>query len=148
LQPSGIMVVTEMSLNECAALLARNRVAHLACAFDGQPYVVPLTYAADESWLYGLSTVGRKIEWLRQNPRACVVVDEIVGPEQWSSVVITGRFEELPDTPVLHEIRTRAYTLLNRSASWWVGAYRRLCLAIRRMLALSTPSTFVCRSTP
>lgn len=38
------MLVRTLSTLECTKLLTANRVGHLACAKDGQPYVVPFYY--------------------------------------------------------------------------------------------------------
>ena len=94
--------VRELTREECDAVLSRARLARLACAKDGQPYVVPVHVAwheltAGEACLYGYSTAGQKIEWMRANPRGCLLADEIVNAEQWLSVVVYGRFAELQD---------------------------------------------------
>ncbi|TIU55065.1 MAG: pyridoxamine 5'-phosphate oxidase family protein, partial [Mesorhizobium sp.] len=39
------MLIRTLSALECTKLLTANRLGHLACAKDGQPYVVPLYYA-------------------------------------------------------------------------------------------------------
>ena len=117
-----------MSQRECLEFLARSRLARLACDRDGQPYIVPMYVAYDDGWIYGFATVGRKIDWLRHNPRVCIEVDEIVALQQWKSVVVLGRFEELRDTPELRDARGRAYDLLKQHASWWVEAYLRVAI--------------------
>ncbi len=123
------MEVRELTRNECTTLMTHNHVAHLACASSAQqPYIVPIyvAYDADEEILYGFSTSGQKIEFLRSNPRACVEIDEIDAKgERWSSVIIQGHFEELSDSPEHEAARKRAYELLKRHASWWVPAYLR-----------------------
>jgi hypothetical protein len=119
------MPITKMPREECIALLSRARFAHLACACDGKPYVVPLFFAYDDSYLYCFSTIGRKIDWLRKNPHTCVEVDEIDSGERWACVVVAGCFEELTDTPELQDARADAYRLLKDHASWWVPAYSR-----------------------
>jgi uncharacterized protein len=122
------MIIEELSRADCAALLARNPIAHLACASGDQPYIVPIyvAYDASEDCLYGFSTLGRKIDFLRTNPRSCVEVDEVgAANDRWTSVVVTGRFEELTDNSEHAAARTRAYDLLKRHASWWVPAYLR-----------------------
>ena len=120
------MIIREMPHDECVALLARNRLAHLACASDGQPYVVPLNFAYDDGCIYAFSTVGRKVDWMRQNARVCVEVDELTSPEQWATVIVLGRFKELVDIPELQGARAHAYRVLNPYASWWAPAYLRL----------------------
>jgi uncharacterized protein len=98
------MVIHEMSREECLRVLAGARLARLACAHENQPYVVPvyLAYHAPpvgEACLYGLTTDGLKVEWMRANPLVCVEVDEVAADDQWVSVITLGRYEELPGTP-------------------------------------------------
>ena len=78
------MVINEMSREECVALLVRATVFRLGCARDNQPYVLPISLAYDEASasLYGFTTLGQKIEWMRANPLVCVETDDIVGPDQ------------------------------------------------------------------
>src|ERR1035438_5020204 len=76
-------------------LLARARLCRVACAHENQPYVTPMHCAYDDNHLYGFSTLGQKITWLRANPLVCVLVDEIVSPQDWASVIVFGKYEEL-----------------------------------------------------
>lgn len=94
------MVIREISRKECLRVLAEAKLARLACAHANQPYVVPVTLAYDEvsGCLYGFTTLGQKVEWMRANPLVCVEVDEIGAYNQWVSVIVTGRYEELPQT--------------------------------------------------
>ena len=95
------MVIREMSNKECLRVLTGARLARLACAHENQPYVVPVYLAYDEAsgCLYGFTTPGQKIEWMRANPLVCVEVDEIAADDQWLSVIAFGRYEELPKPP-------------------------------------------------
>jgi len=91
-----------MTREECLQVLAATRLARLACAFENQPYVVPvyLAYHAPpggKACLYGYTTPGQKVEWMRANPLVCVEVDEVDSYDQWMSVVVLGRYEELPE---------------------------------------------------
>lgn len=113
------MIVVEMDRAQCMALLVSARHAHLACARDGQPYVVPVTYAVEGIYLYGFSLTGQKIEWMRTNPKVCVQVDQTLPGQEWRSVVAYGRFEELPDRIGFKVERERAWTLLSRQVEWW-----------------------------
>lgn len=113
------MIITTMDRTECLALLQASRSGRLACAKDGQPYVVPITFARDGNYLYGFSLVGRKVEWMRENPKVCVQADEFSGPRAWKSVVVTGRYEELPDRIGWKMQREKAWSLLSQQASWW-----------------------------
>jgi nitroimidazol reductase NimA-like FMN-containing flavoprotein (pyridoxamine 5'-phosphate oxidase superfamily) len=96
------MLIREMKREECFRMLAGARLVRLACAHENQPYVVPVYLAYEEAFrgFYGFTTPGRKVEWMRANPRVCVEVDEIVADDQWMSVVAFGRYEELPPSAV------------------------------------------------
>jgi len=122
------MLIQELTRQASLDLLARTRLGRLACAQGPQPYVVPCYFVYDANYLYSFSTVGQKIEWMRANPLVCVEVDEVVSPEQWVSVIVFGRYEELRDTPEWQGARTLAHTLLKRNAVWWEPAYVKTIL--------------------
>jgi nitroimidazol reductase NimA-like FMN-containing flavoprotein (pyridoxamine 5'-phosphate oxidase superfamily) len=90
-------VIGTLSPEEIDATLRRNRVGRLGCSVNDHPYVVPITYAYDGTFVYAYSTLGRKIAVMREQPRVCLEVDEIDGPSTWRSVVAEGRYEELSD---------------------------------------------------
>ena len=113
------MIIAELDRSECMALLAAARLGRLACCNDGRPYVVPVHFALEGEFLYGFSLVGRKIAWMRANPHVCVQVDEFDPDRQWRSVVVNGRYEELPDRIGWKVQRERAWSLLSRHAGWW-----------------------------
>lgn len=96
------MVIHEMNREECYRLLARATLARLGCAYENQPYVVPAWVAfhsfGGEACLYGFTTPGQKVEWMRANPLVCVEVDEVTSDVQWVSVIVFGHYEELSDT--------------------------------------------------
>src|ERR1700682_752492 len=108
------MVITELTRSACLELLTRAHLGRLACAQVNQPYVVPFYFVYYNDCLYSFSTVGQKIEWMRVNPFVSVQADEIVNQEQWKSVIISGRYEELPDTPEWAVERATATTLLEK----------------------------------
>ncbi|HBI43841.1 MAG TPA: pyridoxamine 5'-phosphate oxidase family protein [Planctomycetales bacterium] len=107
------MVIREMSREECLRVLAGARLARLACTHENQPYVVPVYLAfhqpsGGEPCLYGFTTPGQKVAWMRANPLVCVEVDEVAAYDQWVSVIAIGRYEELPETPGSDGARLRA----------------------------------------
>ena len=112
------MVITKMSKQECRDLLARLGFGRLATSHKRQPYVVPIYFAYEGGRLYGFTTLGRKVQWMRANPRVCVEVDEVADQLTWSSVVVLGKYEELPDTAKHKRLRLRAEALLGKRARW------------------------------
>jgi len=112
------MVINEMNAKECAELLSRVSLGRLGCALDSQPYVVPIYFAYDGSYVYMLSTVGQKIEWMRANPKVCLQADEVEGEGRWASVVATGQYEELREPQYTTEVGL-ARKLLAKHLRWW-----------------------------
>ena len=60
---------------------------------------------------------------MRTNPLVCVEVDEIFSRQNWASVIVLGRYEELPDTPAHSAVRRHAYDLMRKTPLWWEPAY-------------------------
>lgn len=118
------MFIHEMTRNECDEALSRAKYGRLACARNNQPYVLPINFAFDgNSYLYCFTTLGQKVEWMRSNPLVCFEVDEVRNHNHWSSVIVFGRYEELPDKPEFETARIHAHGLLQKRAMWWEPAY-------------------------
>lgn len=117
------MFIQEMSENDCFKALAPARLGRLACSHDNQPYVVPIYFIYEGPYHYGclycFATLGQKIEWMRSNPLVCVELGEMENSEEWTSILIFGRYEELPDTPAGKLARLHAQGLLQVHGSWW-----------------------------
>ena len=118
------MLVHELSPEECLAVVACSELGRLACAHDNQPYIVPVFYAFDASrrCVYAFSTVGQKIEWMRENPLVCLEVEDIRGKTHWSTVLAFGRYEELGDAPEDVAARQTAQRLFEDRPGWWLPA--------------------------
>ena len=126
--------VREMSQEEIARLLGRGWYGHLGCSRDGHPYVVPMSYAYDEGDLYFFTTEGTKTEFIAANHEVCFQVEEVSDPENWQSVMLTGRAELLSEpaeveramflvsernpslSPALSRTKIGAWTRLSRIA--------------------------------
>jgi nitroimidazol reductase NimA-like FMN-containing flavoprotein (pyridoxamine 5'-phosphate oxidase superfamily) len=115
------MVISQMTEEECRALLARASLGRLGCSRDNQPYVVPIYFAYEPDYIYVLSTLGQKNEWMRANPQVCLEVDEIANQSEWMSVIAIGRYQELPEPQFTAE-REHARTLLGKRKLWWQNA--------------------------
>ena len=69
-------------------------------------------------YIYVFSTVGKKIKWMRKNPKVCLQVDEIGNLSNWSSVVVDGTYLELTDPQYTAE-REHAKEQLAQYSEWW-----------------------------
>jgi len=139
------VLILELSHAECVEVLSRATIGRLACARDGQPYVVPITLSFDgTASLYSFSTVGRKVEWMRDNPKVCVEVDDIADRFHWTSLVVIGTYEELRDSPEDRDELRRAFELLQQHSLWWlpgagtVGTGRRQTAPVVYRIRIAT----------
>lgn len=116
------MQILELTNTECLEMLTRVRFGRLGCSRDNQPYVVPIYFAYHDKHLYSYAALGQKIEWMRANPLVCVEADEIINHRHWRSVIVQGRYEELPDMPEWRPDRELAHAQLRQQAAWWEPA--------------------------
>ena len=87
----------ELSRDEIEDFLRGQRIARLGCHAGGETYVVPVIYAYADGAVVTVTTEGRKVTMLRENPRVCVEVDEYDADRRgsWRSVIAYGTAEEL-----------------------------------------------------
>jgi uncharacterized protein len=118
LREEAVMRIIEISQAECRELLERVSIGRLACSLDNQPYIVPVAFSYEPDSIYVFSTLGKKIEWMRQNPKVCLQVDEVGNRSSWISVVITGTYLELNEAQYPTQ-REHAMELLSQYSEWW-----------------------------
>ena len=100
-------------------LLRANRLGRLACASNDRPYLVTVFYACREDFLFAFTLHGRKLDTMRANPNVAVLVESRGDRNEWSSVLVEGRFEELPDEIGTKRLREQAWSLLSQHDGWW-----------------------------
>ena len=119
------MHIQEMTHDLCVDLLKRTSLGRLACSNAMQPYVVPISFGYHLNDIYGFSTEGQKIEWMRANPLVCLEIEEVVSRQNWKTVIVFGRYEELSDD----KTRATAHDILAKRASWWEPGYSTTIIA-------------------
>lgn len=96
-----------LSNDEARRLFDVARVARLGCVVNGEPYVIPVNCLLEGDSLYSHSLPGLKINGLRENPRACVQVDEIESDLHWRSAIAFGNYEEITKPNERAEVLTK-----------------------------------------
>jgi len=119
------MQIREMSHERSIALLTEVRIGRIACAQGLQPYVTPFSFAYHGNFLYSFATLGKKTAWMRANPLVCVQADKIISAADWQSVVIVGRYEELPADEEFYGVQGQAHDLLATIANWWEPGFAK-----------------------
>ena len=116
------MLVRTMTTLECTELLDSSRLCRIACAKNDQPYIVPAYFVHAENYLFMFSMLGKKIEYMRTNPHVSVLVEEHGEHRDWKSVIVDGRYEELPDEIGHKRDRDHAWSILSKYNDWWSRA--------------------------
>jgi nitroimidazol reductase NimA-like FMN-containing flavoprotein (pyridoxamine 5'-phosphate oxidase superfamily) len=117
------MQINILTRDDCLKFLKDNNFGRIACARDTQPYVTQIYFVYHEPSIYCFSALGRKIEWLRSNPQACLTVDSVGSAQRWTSVVVFGRYEELSAKDAESSSHDNAYNLLRGRHLWWEPGY-------------------------
>ena len=114
------MQIRDMRPDEVNSLLDRAKLGRLACSRNGQPHIAPLSFVREGSSLFAFTTVGRKIDWMRENPHVCVEFEDIRSAQSWEVVLIEGSYEELADSDPRC---AHAFSLLQKRPMWWEPGY-------------------------
>ena len=122
------MLIQSMTGVASVELLERATLGRVGCTHEGQPYITPMSVTYDANWLYSFSTLGQKITWMRANPHVCVEVEELVSAQDWATVIVIGRYQEL----TTEKERTYAHGLLERRPAWWEPGYSRTVIKGQR----------------
>jgi len=101
-------MIEELAPIEVEKLLKDQLVGRIGCHDGHSVYVVPISYAYLDGYVYCHSHEGRKIQIMRGNPKICFQVDEMKDMSNWKSVIAWGEFEELND----HDERNAALQVL------------------------------------
>ena len=88
-------MISSLDQDHIEIVLKTERIGHLACAADDQPYVVPITFVYEDGYVYAHTNDGMKVDFMRRNPKVCFEVDKIESMKSWRSVVAKGIYEEL-----------------------------------------------------
>lgn len=122
------MKIREMNSAEISTMLDGINIGYLACALSSIPYVIPLRFVHNDGYLYALTTVGKKLDIMRSNNNVCINFTDAKAQNDWKSLVVSGRFEEIPPSIDSDTLHMRAHNLLSRTPEWWEPAYTRTVL--------------------
>lgn len=76
-------------------VLRSGLIGRIGCSDGKSVYVMPVTYAVDDNYIYAHSREGLKIRVMRENPEICFEVDSIETMINWRCVIVHGTFQEL-----------------------------------------------------
>ncbi len=99
---------SQLTEAEIETVLMEAQVGYLALARDNQPYLTPLNFLYEKGSIYfHCALEGRKIDYIRSNPRVCFQTGEAGGlisgdnpcshNYSYQSVIVEGAVEEVID---------------------------------------------------
>lgn len=106
-----VLMLGILNAPEIEQVLEHQVIGRIGCSDRGRTYVVPISYAYDGQYIYCHTHEGKKIDYMRRNPRVCFEVDHLNNMANWQSVIVQGTFEELTDPEqrkqALHKLHER-----------------------------------------
>lgn len=87
----------ELSILEMENLLHSQLIGRLACIQNDEPYIVPMAFAYEGNQILGQTSPGLKLSILRQHPKVCFEVDQMIDLRNWKSVIMFGTFREIQE---------------------------------------------------
>ncbi|QNF33956.1 pyridoxamine 5'-phosphate oxidase family protein [Adhaeribacter swui] len=100
-------MLRELDEKENIEFLRKKSFGRIGCTDGDNVYIVPLNYQYEDNSIVCYSLEGLKIDIMRKHPTVCFEVDEVIDSNNWKSVVINGRFEEITDKAELDLLRPR-----------------------------------------
>lgn len=97
-QPPEGPVFSDLSRDECEALLSRLLIGRLAFVFQDRVDVEPIHYVFDKGRIFFRTAPGSKLTTLLHHPWVALEIDEVRGMFDWRSVVVHGTVYVLSET--------------------------------------------------
>jgi nitroimidazol reductase NimA-like FMN-containing flavoprotein (pyridoxamine 5'-phosphate oxidase superfamily) len=91
-------MIGKLDYAEIEEVLQDQVVGRIGCHADGITYIVPVSYAYNDPYVYIHSIEGKKVDMMRENSEICFEVDELKDMANWKSVIAWGTFEELKES--------------------------------------------------
>lgn len=85
----------EMNNTQCEHVLQSCLIGRIGCYHSGKVYMVPISYAFANGYIYACSKEGQKIEMMQKNPKVCFQTDQVDDLRNWRSIIAWGTFEEV-----------------------------------------------------
>jgi uncharacterized protein len=104
-------MIGELTSGQIESFLREQIIGRIACAADGQIFLVPITYVYDRDCIYCHTHEGLKTEIMRKNSKVCFEVDTMENFANWQSVIAWGSYEELKGNDTIEAMHLFSYRL-------------------------------------
>jgi nitroimidazol reductase NimA-like FMN-containing flavoprotein (pyridoxamine 5'-phosphate oxidase superfamily) len=87
----------QLNNDEIESLLHQSVLGRIAFGDGKRIYIVPISYAYDNGYIYCHTHEGEKTAILRKNTAVCFEVERLENLANWQTVIAHGDFQELTD---------------------------------------------------
>lgn len=90
----------DLTKHESTYILKNNYIGNLSFIWKSQPYVIPISYyySEAENCIISYSSEGHKMDAMRINHAISLGVTEIESVDNWQSILVFGKFQEVDGT--------------------------------------------------
>ncbi len=94
-----------LTRKQCEYVLKSELVGRIGCYTAGKVYVVPVAYVFHKDYIYAHSKEGLKINMMRKNAKVCFEVESRESLNNWRTVILWGKYEELQTPQEQKEVK-------------------------------------------
>lgn len=92
----------ELNQSQIEEVLHAQVVGRIGCQFEEMAYIVPISYAYENNYVYAHTLEGMKTRIMRKNKNVCFEVDTMHNMGNWQSVIAWGTYEEITNETERH----------------------------------------------
>ena len=85
----------ELNQSQIEEVLHEQVVGRIGCHSEEMTYIVPISYAYENNYVYAHTLEGMKTKIMRKNKNVCFEVDSMHNMGKWQSVIAWGVYEEI-----------------------------------------------------
>jgi nitroimidazol reductase NimA-like FMN-containing flavoprotein (pyridoxamine 5'-phosphate oxidase superfamily) len=111
-------MIGDLNAAQIENIIQSQSICRLGCIDNNKPYIIPISYYYDGSFIYCQSEEGKKITAMRKNANVCIQIDIVNSINNYQSVIVFGEFEELENweaEKARKEMFEKIYSLLTQS---------------------------------
>ena len=111
-------MIGDLNAAQIENIIQSQSICRLGCIDNNKPYIIPISYYYDGSFIYCQSEEGKKITAMRKNANVCIQIDIVNSINNYQSVIVFGEFEELKNweaEKARKEMFEKIYSLLTQS---------------------------------
>jgi uncharacterized protein len=88
-------MIGNLTRPEIEQMLNVQAVGRIGCSAEGRIWILPVNFVYHGGYIYAHAKEGQNLHILRTSPSICFEVDQVDSEDNWKSVLLWGKYEEL-----------------------------------------------------